>query len=171
MMRKFLLQAALILLITLSCAVIYNYLLSEPLPLFKTYNPLDSDKALIMGEQPFIDEIDVEMLKALKEQGQIILVDARIEPEYRTSHISGAISLPISEFKRLYPIRSKQFPVEKIIVTYCSEKHCLDSLLLARKLVKYGHDSVFVYLGGIEEWVKMNLPVETGINHVNHDEE
>jgi len=170
-MKKFLLETVLIIAISLSCAVLYNYLLADPLPLFKTYNPLDSDEPLLMGEQPFIDAIDVEMLKILSEQGQILLVDSRIESEYRTGHIPGAINLPVSEFDRLYPKKSKQFPPGKSIVTYCSAKHCIDSLILARKLVKKGHDTVFVYLGGMEEWIRLALPAEAGIKPVNGDEE
>jgi rhodanese-related sulfurtransferase len=170
-MKKFLLETVTIIFISLFCGVIYNYLFSDPIPLFKSYNPLDSDAPLMKGEQPFIDEIDVEMLKSLNEQGDIVLVDARIEMEYRLRHIPNAISLPVSEFDRLYSDRSAQFPTEKIIVTYCSEEHCIDSLQLARKLVLKGHGNVFVYRGGIEEWMKLELPVEAGVNRVKHDKE
>lgn len=169
-MKKFLLDTVLIIAISLSCAVLYNYLLTDPLPLFKIYNPLDSDEPLLMGEQPFIDEIDVEMLKILKERDEIVLIDARVEKEFRISHIPGAVSLPIAEFEKYYLNRSKKFPADRMIVTYCSDRYCIDALQLARMLVRHGHENVFVYLEGMEEWTKLNLPVEAGSFHTDQYE-
>lgn len=170
-MKRFLIQTALIVLISFICALLYNYILGEPLPLLKKYDPLNSHDPLPLSEQPIIDEINAEMLKILKDQGQIILVDARDEMEYRTKHIPDAINLPISDFDRVYPKQSPLFRQNKIIVTYCSDDSCTDSLLLARLLFKKGHENVFVYRGGLQQWVALGLGVKAEIRGLNQDED
>jgi rhodanese-related sulfurtransferase len=170
-MKRFLIQTALIVLISFMCALLYNYILGEPLPLLKKYDPINSYDPLPLSEQPIIDEINVEMLKSLKDQGQIILVDARIEMEYRIKHIPDAVNLPISDFDRVYPKQSPLFRQDKIIVTYCSDDSCTDSLLLARLLFKKGHENVFVFRGGIQQWVELGLGVKAEIRGLNQDED
>lgn len=170
-MKRFLIQTALIVLISFICALLYNYILGEPLPLLKKYDPLNSHDPLPLSEQPIIDEINIEMLKSLKDQGQIILVDARIEMEYRIKHIPDAVNLPISDFDRVYPKQSPLFRQNKIIVTYCSDDSCTDSLILARLLFKKGHENVFVFRGGIQQWVELGLGVKAEIRGLNQDED
>jgi rhodanese-related sulfurtransferase len=170
-MKRFLIQTALIVLISFICALMYNYILSEPLPLLKKYDPLNSSGSSELGEQSIIDEIDAEMLKILKDQDQIILVDARVEMEYRIKHIPDAVNLPISDFDRVYPKLSPLFRQNKIIVTYCIDDFCADSLLLARLLFKKGHENVFVYRGGLQQWVELGLRVKAETRGLNQDED
>ncbi len=48
-----------------------------------------------------------------------------------------------------------------MIITYCVDIDCNDSFILAKKLYENGQREIFVYKGGIEEWVSLGNKVET----------
>ena len=99
------------------------------------------------------------------EQGLVVFVDARNDQHYQEGHIPGAYQLD-----HFYPERylGTTLPVcqtaEQILV-YCNGGTCDDSLQTAIFLRDAGipKERLFVYAGGMAEWVAKGLPVETGV--------
>jgi len=98
------------------------------------------------------------------QQGSIAFIDARDEQHYREGHIPGAC-----EFDPYYP--EKYFPAAlpvcqaaEQIVIYCNGGDCDDSESAAILLRDVGiaNQKLFVYTGGIPEWITNGLPVEIG---------
>ncbi|HEV7516873.1 MAG TPA: rhodanese-like domain-containing protein [Thermoanaerobaculia bacterium] len=48
--------------------------------------------------------------------GKAVVVDVRSAADYATSHVHGAISIPLAEIEQ----RSKELPRESFIITYCT---------------------------------------------------
>ena len=98
------------------------------------------------------------------QQGTIAFVDARDEQQYRQGHIPGAC-----EFNPYYPEKyfATMLPVcqaAEQIVVYCNGGDCDDSESAAITLRDVGiaNRKLFVYTGGILEWITNGLPVEIG---------
>ena len=98
------------------------------------------------------------------EQGLVVFIDARNDQHYLEGHIPGAYQLD-----HFYPERylATVLPVcqtaEQILV-YCNGGACDDSLQTAIFLRDAGipKERLFVYGGGMTEWMAKGLPVETG---------
>lgn len=164
--KKFILQAGFILLLSIIIGVAYNGFSNSPLPLFKKYDinqvlePGDKTKEDGRLDAIHVSEIDIETLKYLIESETVQLVDARTKDEFELGHIPHAINLPVYEFDRAYKAAANLSLKDKTIISYCSSVTCLDSTLLAKKLYSKGHKDIFVYRGGFEEWVELNNRVE-----------
>jgi rhodanese-related sulfurtransferase len=97
-------------------------------------------------------------------QDIIIFVDARAEDRYQRGHIPGAYEFdpyhPEKYFDTVLPLCQK---AEQIVV-YCNGGDCDDSESAALLLRDVGisNQKLFVFGGGITEWMTNNLPVETG---------
>jgi rhodanese-related sulfurtransferase len=97
-------------------------------------------------------------------QDIIIFVDARDEDRYQRGHIPGAYEFdpyhPEKYFDTVLPLCQK---AEQIVV-YCNGGDCDDSESAALLLRDVGisNQKLFVFGGGITEWMTNNLPVETG---------
>ena len=98
------------------------------------------------------------------QQGGIVFIDARDEQHYREGHIPGAC-----EFDPYYP--EKYFPTvlpvcrkAEQIVVYCNGGDCDDSESAAVLLREVGiaNQKLFIYTGGIPDWITNGLPVEVG---------
>jgi rhodanese-related sulfurtransferase len=98
------------------------------------------------------------------QSGAIVFVDAREDQHYRERHIPGAYA-----FDRYHPEQHLLSVVPACmaaqqIVVYCSGGTCEDSVFAALMLRDAGipAEKLFVYVGGITEWMAAKLPVETG---------
>jgi len=97
-------------------------------------------------------------------QDIIIFVDARDEDSYQRGHIPGAYEFdpfhPEKYFDAVLPLCQKAVQ----IVVYCNGGDCDDSESAALLLRDVGISNLklFVFGGGITEWMTNNLPVETG---------
>jgi rhodanese-related sulfurtransferase len=97
-------------------------------------------------------------------QGNIVFIDARDEQHYREGHIPGAC-----EFDPYYPEKyfATVLPVcqaAEQIVVYCNGGDCDDSESAAILLRDVGIATrkLFIYTGGLPEWITNGLPVEIG---------
>ena len=161
-MKKFWIQIMIILGVSVAIALAYNQLSKSPLPLFKKYVP-DAQTDRDTGEDlsVYYNEMDAETLESLKDTGTIVLLDAREALRFDEGHIPGAVSLPIMVFQERYDQVVPLLEDGKTIVIYCIGIHCTDSALLARELHHKGHQEIFVFKGGIEEWTALGYPVQT----------
>lgn len=60
--------------------------------------------------------ITAEELHKLWQKDEVLIVDTRLEPAFKQSHIRGAILIPTNEFAS----RADELPKSKMIVTYCT---------------------------------------------------
>ena len=60
--------------------------------------------------------ITAEELHKLWEKKAVLIIDTRGEPDYKASHIPGAISVPASEVAT----KLEELPRNKMIVAYCT---------------------------------------------------
>ena len=95
----------------------------------------------------------------------IVLVDARTEDDYTEEHIAGAVLVNYYQQKKYLPDVMPLLEVAQAIFIYCAGGDCEDSQLLANSLI-YEHDLpsdvVYVYEGGIAEWIAKGQPLGKG---------
>ena len=148
--KKFVFQAAIIIIIGLGLGLTFNLISSTPLPIFKKYNaqlfPGAAKNKTTDNKSVYFQEVDEPFLKQLMENNEAILLDARNREVFNQKHIPSAINLPVSEFEKFYKLISDQLITDKIIITYCISETCTDSIILARKLhKKKGHKNIMIY--------------------------
>jgi len=88
--------------------------------------------------------------------GQVVLLDAREEEEFETSHLPGARLVGYDHFQME---AVQDLPRDTTIVVYCSVGY--RSERIAERLREAGYEKVYNLYGGIFEWVNQGLPVET----------
>ncbi len=91
------------------------------------------------------------------QQEEIVLVDARPEEEYAAGHLPGAISLPVDAI----PMRMRDLPMGKTIVTYCRGLVCVDADDASILLSAYGYP-VKRLEASVVEWQLEGLGIEKG---------
>lgn len=90
---------------------------------------------------------------------KLVLVDVRPQEEYFTSHIQGAISIPLQELND----HLRALPKDLEIVIYCRGPYCTLSVDAVEILRKNGFNA-FKMDQGIPEWQSEGLPIETLTN-------
>jgi len=120
-------------------------------------------------KQDGLQLIEVEKVKELFHdpryaQEMIVFVDARDDEHYARGHIPGA-----RQFDRYHPekylaaVATACIPADAVVV-YCSGGECEDSEMTAMTLKEASvpAEKLFVYGGGITDWMARHLPIETG---------
>ncbi len=107
----------------------------------------------------------VELFHDLRyEQGLVILVDARDDAHYQAGHIPGAWQFDHYHPEQYLPAVLPVCLNAQKVVVYCTGGACEDSEFAAIMLREAGvpRDSLFVYTGGITEWMTNGQPLESG---------
>jgi rhodanese-related sulfurtransferase len=104
--------------------------------------------------------VNLEAMKALVAHGAV-LVDTRIESEYKDKHIPGALWLPYGE-KSLKDVafdpHADSFPglarlsPDRNIVFQCNGPECWKSYKASRTALAAGYKHVYWFRGGMPEW-------------------
>jgi len=108
-----------------------------------------------------VEEIDTEHARQFFASGNVIFLDARDYEEYLAGHITGAVSVPFTEFQN-DPEIIAGLDRSARIVTYCDGTECQTSIDLAVRLNEMGFTDVWFYFGGWNEWKTAGLPVMKG---------
>jgi rhodanese-related sulfurtransferase len=98
------------------------------------------------------------------QQGLVVFIDARNDDEFQAGHIPGARQFNHYRADATLPgVLPLCLAAQKVVV-YCNGGECEDSEFAAIILRDAGvpGDNLFVYAGGIAEWMTNGLPVETG---------
>jgi rhodanese-related sulfurtransferase len=117
------------------------------------------------GLQPMAGNAVVELFHDLRyEQGLVILVDARDDAHYQAGHIPGAWQFDHYHPEQYLPAVLPVCLNAQKVVVYCTGGACEDSEFAAIMLREAGvpRDSLFVYTGGITEWMTNGQPLESG---------
>jgi rhodanese-related sulfurtransferase/DNA-binding transcriptional ArsR family regulator len=99
-----------------------------------------------------------DLLRKL-ESGNVTVLDVRPESEYKTGHISQALSIPIDQLSK----RLKELPRGTEIVAYCRGPFCVLADDAVTLLSKAGY-KVTRLEEGFPEWQLQELPVEVSLN-------
>jgi rhodanese-related sulfurtransferase/DNA-binding transcriptional ArsR family regulator len=86
-----------------------------------------------------------------------VVIDVRPAEEYAAGHVTGALSVPLSELER----RLGELPRGKRIVAYCRGPYCVLAAEAVRMLRARGRDAVRLK-DGFPEWRDAGLPVAAG---------
>lgn len=115
-----------------------------------------------------MNTIDRTELKQHIDHGDhMILVDALPKDSFAKNHLPGAISIPAEDVKSLAPKMLDD--KDQLIVTYCASAKCPKSRMAAEALEKLGYTNVMAYEGGIDDWQKAGLPLESaGVSPTRH---
>lgn len=88
------------------------------------------------------------------QRSDLVLVDVRQRPEWRSGVVSGALRIPLHELSR----RIEELPREKTVAFLCRSGH--RSMLAARQARRRGIDVVSIS-GGMIAWRAAGLPTST----------
>ncbi len=100
-----------------------------------------------------VGRIGMERVALRVARREAILLDARAEAAWRTGRIPGALPFPAADIdaarKRVLP-----FPADPdaLILVYCGQTGCRESLRVAAHLVAHGFRRVFVLEDGFDAW-------------------
>jgi len=160
--KRIALQVSLIVTFSFIAGLTYNLISGSSLPIFKKYQlpppPPEVDEDLSQYYTP----MDIDTLRGLQGTDMVVIVDARKAESFQEGHIPSAINIPLDEFPQKYPDLASLLQEGKTIVIYCIGVHCIDSSMMARELVRRGHQDIFVFKGGMEEWEAEGNPMEQG---------
>jgi len=111
--------------------------------------------------------------KALIAKG-IPVYDVRVEEEYHTAHVPGALSVPYKEGSAKevgFDQADDQFALNKLpkdknapFMMYCDGTICWKSYKSAVMAIEAGWKNVYWFRGGFPEWKEAGLPIESKKN-------
>ncbi len=100
--------------------------------------------------------VDLAELMDRRRAGEVIVLDARPEREFRAGHIPGAVSIPVEELEA----RLHVLPVDQEIIAYCRGPYCVFSDEAVAVLLANGYRARRFALG-LPDWRAAGLPVES----------
>ena len=142
-------------------ALIYNFFLPKPFPLF----PKNPDELTIKDSELFNDEsqslidnlektVTYEQVAKLINNPDVVFIDARTEENYSRGYIGNAVNIYPNSDEEEFVQKIMQIPMDKTIICYCDGGTCDLSHIVAEELIALGFKRVFLYSGGWEEWEK-----------------
>ena len=107
--------------------------------------------------------IDRDRVQDLASRG-VPVVDVLPREDYRSSHLPGALNLPVDELDR----RAGELDRSRPVVVYCNDTVCDMSPRAAWRLEALGFGEVYDYAAGKMDWISADLPYE-GDAYLVHD--
>lgn len=114
--------------------------------------------ATAMAHHEHTTSINAEKALTLLNNGELIVLDVRLIPEYNKSdkRIKGAKRVNLRTLAEWI----KALPKGKTVIVYCNSENATHSTSIAFKLQNQGLENVFYLEGGWGEWLKAGYPVE-----------
>jgi rhodanese-related sulfurtransferase len=110
-----------------------------------------------LGDRDGLEAISRKELAARLRRGDLVVLDVRPEPEFRSGHIAGARSVPINELRR----NLRALPKDVEVVAYCRGPYCVYADDAVRELNRRGYRAQRLE-DGYPEWKQAGLPVAVG---------
>lgn len=114
-------------------------------------NPKGKDPVWKLREDKYVAVDDVA--KAYKAGQKMIIIDARPPSDWMRAHITGAVSIPHFDLKRL-----DEVPKNVWVVGYCACPHHLSGIVID-ELRKRGYTKAVVLDEGINDWHRKLYPM------------
>jgi rhodanese-related sulfurtransferase len=150
--------AALILVLSLACGTVANWVSPARIPWIGDWENYIETKAL----KDKITLVTAAQAKALFDQGTHLFLDARPKADYDAGRIPTALSLPYTQVDEgMIHVQQYLTPTQPI-VTYCSGKDCDESFMLTKYLRLQGFTNIVLFAGGMEQWKSAGYAVEGG---------
>ncbi|MGN6183653.1 MAG: rhodanese-like domain-containing protein [Thermoanaerobaculia bacterium] len=128
---------------------------SEPAPIAPAA-AIAAPQAAPSGGETF-ERITLDEAKKLVDTGRAVFLDVRSMEQYKASHITGAMQIPVPLVQGEIPY----LPKDKLIITYCTcpaEESSGEATMI---LTRGGLQSKALH-GGFNAWVDAGYPSETG---------
>ena len=156
-----------IIIISIITGFLYNYFSGNGLPLIRkemqieyvsdsTFSSLHNGNG---NDELTIKGLNLDQTYKLYTSRMAVFIDARDQWEYAEVHVTGSVNIPEFSFEPEDP-KVTGLGRDQIYVVYCDGDDCDVSKRLAAELVKIGFSKVYVFLGGIDEWVEAGYPTE-----------
>ncbi|MFQ5583397.1 MAG: ArsR/SmtB family transcription factor [Calditrichia bacterium] len=110
---------------------------------------------IFFEERDSLESITKEELQKRSQNNEVVILDVRPFREYQKGHISGAVSIPLSELKT----RLNELPADKEIIAYCRGPYCVMSAEAMTILNQSGYQAVRLK-EGLPEWQIAGMSVE-----------
>lgn len=110
-----------------------------------------------LGDRSSFEAISREELADRLQRGDLVVLDVRPPAEFRSGHITGARSVPVSELRR--SLRS--LPKDDEVVAYCRGPYCVYADDAVRELRRRGYKARRLQ-DGYPEWKRAGLSVAAG---------
>jgi len=105
----------------------------------------------------FIPKITLDKMQTLvarNTHNNTIIIDARLERDYQSGHIEGAIGLPVNCSEEVYTETVSGLGKNKKIILYCQSAGCQFAEKIALQLKADGFEDLAIFKGGWVEWQK-----------------
>ena len=109
-----------------------------------------------MGDREAVEQLTAAELEERLARGNVVLLDVRPEPEYRSGHIAGARSAPLDQL----PSIVAGLPKRADVVAYCRGPYCVYADDAVRVLRARGLHARRLDVG-FPEWRRAGRPVAT----------
>jgi mono/diheme cytochrome c family protein len=96
-----------------------------------------------------VDDVD----HALEQRRKLVIIDARPQSDWMTTHIATAVSIPYYQLQRL-----EEIPKDAWVVAYCACPHHLSGVVVD-SLRARGYPHAFVLDEGVLEWERRGYPI------------
>jgi rhodanese-related sulfurtransferase len=102
---------------------------------------------------------DELLLEAAMSAGELIVVDALSSRAYDQRHLPSAVNLVAEHSDET--VRASLPDISAAIAVYSTDADCGRGPDLLARLRALGYTKVRLYSGGIEDWVRSGLPIES----------
>lgn len=103
-----------------------------------------------------LPQLDYEQFRQ-RAKGAIV-IDSRFFDDYQSGHITGALSIPITENSSGRTRLLENIPRDAPVILYCQSEGCGFSDELGSDLIFRGYKNVAVYRGGYADWESRQAP-------------
>jgi len=93
-------------------------------------------------------------VRASVDSGQVLVLDPRSEAKFGQGHLPGAVNMSIADVRTEGPQDPRLTGASRIYVYGDGPNNAL-ARAMAKKLMAAGFESVFLYDGGVAEWVRL----------------
>ena len=98
-----------------------------------------------------------QLIELLLNSSEIVLIDTRLEEEFKMGHIEGAINI-LDTIINEEDLAIRAEDTNSPIAFYCNGIRCLRSSNAARKAVDWGYQNIYWFRGGWTEWKEKHYP-------------
>lgn len=122
------------------------------------HDELDTLTADYLGDPSGFEPIGRAELARRLDDGDVLIIDVRPEPEHAAGHIAGARCIPIDDLDR----QLAELPDDLEVVAYCRGPFCVYADEAVRRLASAGRPARRLE-DGFPQWRDAGLPIASGV--------
>lgn len=115
-----------------------------------------------------IDEREIKLIdlrkvmddqRAARDKPILLLVDPRSPKDFAKGHLADARNMPLQSIPDRKGELDKRLEAYDRVVVYGEDRGSAVARAMAKRMLAVGYDNIYVFMGGLEEWRRANLPV------------